>query len=326
LNTVVESEFNEGDIFSAVQDIQAELMVESATQYDLLTDLAQLSDIPRLILSVTNDLMKIIGAFKSRNSISKLKAAKSFAPADLLRHPYKWMRKIGDEWMAYRYGVMTLVYSYRDLMKTLNRGTDVKTRKGRTITPTNTGQAMLPSSSYYWKKSATGSVQLRGEVFQHFSSDEIARISGLGFNPFVTAWELIPYSFVLDWFVNVGDYIATRVNQTWSELRWACLSRRDITSSQTWLHQPNRDQSIIIGNIIPTGWVGTYPPSTPNQIISNPEGFYIFDKEDVDSYSRWPILVSGAPLKFRPSLNWRRYMDSASIALNLLGRFTRPFR
>jgi len=300
--------------------------VESATQYDALTDIAQLSDIPRLIISVTSDLNKIIGAFKSRHSIAGLKAAKSIAPIDLIKHPYKWMRKIGEEWMTYRYGIMTLVYSYRDLMKTLDRGKDVKTRKSRFISPYATGQAMLPSSSYYWKKSVSGQVQVRGEVFQHFTSDELARYSGLGFNPLVTAWELIPYSFVLDWFINVGDYIATRTNQTWSEQRWACLSRRDKYTSYTWLHAPSRDYSVTIGNMIPVNWWGASPPSTPNQILKNPEGFYVYEQVDIDSYSRWPVQVSGAPLRFKPSLNWRRYMDSASIALNLLGRSTRSFR
>ena len=29
----------------------------------------------------------------------------------------------------------------------------------------------------------------------------------LGSNPLLTAWELVPYSFVVDWFVPIGDFI-----------------------------------------------------------------------------------------------------------------------
>lgn len=29
----------------------------------------------------------------------------------------------------------------------------------------------------------------------------------LGINPLLTAWELVPYSFVVDWFIPIGDFI-----------------------------------------------------------------------------------------------------------------------
>ena len=30
----------------------------------------------------------------------------------------------------------------------------------------------------------------------------------LGNNPLLTAWELVPYSFVVDWFIPIGDFLS----------------------------------------------------------------------------------------------------------------------
>lgn len=326
LSTYVESELNEGEVTSATNDVQNEMIAESASSYDVLTDIAQARDVPKMIIQISKDIYNILGTLRGRHGRAVMRAAHGASPLDLLRNPNKWLRKFGKEWMTYRYGIMPLVYSYRDLLKTMNRGYNVKTRKSRTISPKATGQTMPASSNTYWKKSTIGSVTVRGEVFQHFTSDEIARLSGLGFNPLVTAWELIPYSFVVDWFVNVGDYIATRASQTWAQQKWACISRRDQYTKQTWLHKPNEDQSIVIDNLTPVGWWGSAPPATPNQIMKNPEGFYIFEEEEVDTYSRGVIPVVGAPLRFKPSLNWRRLVDAAAMSLNQLGRLARSFR
>lgn len=328
LNTYVRSALSAGEVHTALNEVQNEMTAESAVAYDVLTDVAEAREIPRMIRSIAEDLLKILRTLKSRFGKNVMSSAQSLSPLDLLRHPERWLRKFGDEWMTYRYGIMPLVYSYRDLMKNLNRGQEVKTRKSRNITPAYTNQSLPAPNTRYWVKDTVGSVHVRGTVFQHFTSDEVARLSGIGSNPLVTAWELIPYSFVIDWFVNVGDYIAARTCQTWAQKQWACLSRRDKYTNQTWLHLAQDDCTVVIDNMLPSGWwnANGNPAPTPNQVMSNPEGLYIFDEEEVDSYDRWPVYLSAAPLQYNPSLNWRRLVDSAVMSNNLLGRFMRSFR
>lgn len=323
LQTYERSVLNPGDISTALYDVQNELISEAMSSYDLLTDVAEMREIPKMIAHISKSLIEIMRSLRSRHGSRALKAAASLHPSKLLKSSNKALRKLGGDWMTYRYGIMPLVYSYRDIQKLLKRGQEVRTYKSRTISPTQTGSYLPPSTSSYWVKDMVGNVTVRGEVFQYFTSSEIARLSGLGVNPLVTAWELIPYSFVLDWFVNVGNYIAARTCQTWARQKWACLSRRDNYSLRTSLHKPQQNYTVTVSNQLPTGWWGSAPPATPSRIIENPEGDYIYNEVVYDSYSRWVIPVAYAPLQYNPSLNWRRLIDTAVLSLNQLNRIVR---
>jgi hypothetical protein len=306
-----------------LREVRNEVMEEALSSYDLLTDIAQIQDIPRSLSQISMDLMKIIRSLKSRHSKDVLKAARNLTPRALLRHAKKAMRSLGDEWMNYRYGIMPLVYSYRDLLKTLDRGEEITSRKIRTITPVDTGTMLPDSSEKYVRKRTEGGIVVRACVFQHFSSADIARLSGVGINPFVTAYELIPYSFVFDWFLDVGNYIATRTGSTWASKRHACLSIRSDYTNIWEIHLPQNDKSYSMTNILPTNSVGFSPPAEPNVIIKNNEGYYLFKEEHVDTYRRWTIPTTSAPPSFAPSLNWRRYVDASVMSLNQLGRLFR---
>lgn len=325
-DTYTRTDIREGDVSLALNEVQNEMVTEAATAYDALTDIAELREVPRMITSIAKDLYKVYRSLRSRFGRDVMRSAYSLNPLELLKHPDRAFRKLGDQWMAYRYGIMPLVYSYRDALRMLHRGQQVKTHKSRTITPYDSGATLPPSNTRYWVCDVVGSVVVRGTVFQHFESDEIARISSLGVNPLVTAWELIPYSFVADWFVNVGDYLAASTCQYMSQKKWACLSRRNKFTRKRFLHLGNEDQTIVIDSAFPVNWQGAYPPNLPNEIIRNPAGDFIFEEEEVDSYDRWPCPIQAAPLRVNPSLNWRRMIDGAVMSNNLLGRFTRSFR
>jgi len=61
-------------------------------------------------------------------------------------------------------------------------------------------------------------------------SDLIQRVESAGFMPtFENIWDLVPYSFVLDWFINVGDFLErvdTRLRLLRLNIRYATLSQK----------------------------------------------------------------------------------------------------
>jgi len=321
------TQFDDSEINIALDSVRNEAVSEALTSYDILTDISQIKDIPRTVTQVSGDLVKILTALKSRHGKGVMKAAARMSPRALLKSANKLFRQFGADWLAYRYGIMPMLYSYRDIVKTTNRGTDVKTKKVISIhaKETDTNWQAL-SSGFYRMIENVGEVKVSCSVFQHFTSAEVASLTGLGVNPLVTAWELIPYSFVIDWFVDVGSYIAAATATNWSQIKYACLSRRDSRTKKTWVHKPDQSINMPIGNFLPVNWWGDPPGDHPSLEIKNEEGLYILDEEEIDSYSRWVIPVSSAPLRYNPSLSWRRLVDGAALSINNLGRLIKGLK
>lgn len=62
-----------------------------------------------------------------------------------------------------------------------------------------------PSNSDFKKKEVWTRCQIKAKL----TEKDVAQLSGL-LDPFSVAWELLPYSFVLDWFIPIGNYLAAR--------------------------------------------------------------------------------------------------------------------
>lgn len=318
--------FDAGDISAAISRVQNQMISDALSSYDALTDIAELRQVPGMLSSMSRTILNIVRGMRGRFGRNAMRACANIPIRELIKHPSRLFRALGNEWMTYRYGIMPLLYSCQDILKTIDRGQDVETRSSETVMPRELSVSLPGSSNTFRRTRIDGSIVIRGCIFQHFTSTELSRLSGLGVNPFVTAWELIPYSFVIDWFVNVGDYIAAKTGSSFAQRKWACLSRRNKYTTITEVHLPQQDKTCGISLKTPTNWYGSLPPTPPPVILSNPEGYFPVESTEVDGYSRWIVDVTGAQLVFKPTLNWRRYLDTAVLSLNLLRSFMRSLR
>lgn len=107
--------------------------------------------------------------------------------------------------LAINYGLVPLV---RDLDGAMRLTLD-SLKSGGVLRKTATAVDDLGSKkigSYLAKGTLLNGAQV-GVIYK-IANPDLARLNALGFvNPFALAWELMPLSFVFDWFASVGDFL-----------------------------------------------------------------------------------------------------------------------
>jgi hypothetical protein len=177
-----------------VQDAAAAIYSEG---HDTLTFLAELASVRRMFLGVAKGLLKCTDPRVIKEWVY---------PMNL-----KFWKSKASAWLEGRYGWRTLVYDIDSLNKaivnvmTKNEPKRYAKRKGDTYSfsvPKVTYGDFSPIAQYQYTTTDKVTVGILGSV----TAD--VHIPQFQVNPLMTGWELIPYSFVLDWFFSVGKALA----------------------------------------------------------------------------------------------------------------------
>jgi hypothetical protein len=148
----------------------------------------------------------------------------------------------------------------------------------------------LETMRYYAKQEKFCRVKLWCEI----SNPHLSSLQQMGVtNPALVAWELVPYSFVFDWFISVGNYL-----QAITALHGITVRKAMVSFTKT-----------VVGNSVETfpGYSGTfsiYSPWTISRFVN------------IRSYSRSPITVN--PLDLYPPVdfslpNWQKMMTGLAL-------------
>jgi len=312
-----------------INDLLAEVRHEAASKsyrdYDALTDFCQLKDTATMFPKAASSVHKAFRKFANSFPFSDLQKASTIAPSSLARHASRAFRSIGNAWLMYRYGLMPLIYSLKDISKVYSRSTCITDRAFRTISPESSDPS-LPASGGYTLRTESGTISVRAVVTCKYSSRAMSLAQKIGINPFSTAWELIPFSFVADWFINIGDYITVATTPDFSSSSGACtVVKKEITVEYTacLIRSSNylsTEQDVAKHQ--PLCW-GSYP-SVPTYPVGAFQG--VLRKYKLSSYSR-QLFARSASLAppVGSSMNWRRWSDSIALSNQLIRSIRKMF-
>lgn len=126
---------------------------------------------------------------------------------------FDWRRstkEIGSKWLEYQYGWKPLVQEVYDAAALILNPDSrfwesefVAHGKARKTVPYS-GSATFGGATYTTKHSARSELCVVLKP-QSNRTQELAKFTSL--NPLSIAWELLPYSFVVDWFIDVGGFL-----------------------------------------------------------------------------------------------------------------------
>lgn len=196
--------------------------------------------------------------------------------------PKRFGKEAREAWLQYRYALSPLAYSVSDIKEVLKAWLD---RIYRTEWANKAIRVSVPTIDGMTPSVTEIDTYHKCTIKDRYDASTFAtKLNALlTINPFVTAYELTRLSFVLDWFVNVGDFIAARTAVVLYSDRKVCYSRK----------LPNT--------------VITYSPTAGNGPI-----VYV----TVTAYKREVINPSDhVGLTSDVYLNWKRLADAAALGI-----------
>lgn len=222
------------------------LAAAKAPDFDLLTFAAEFGQTVELLQHSYSRFFRLsekiaYRAFKRERRLSR-RQRRDYSSSQALEDFF-------NLWLEARYGWRPLLYDIQDILKALRHKSSsaIQRRSARHVVPIEVSDTTSGSvdNAVTWQveKEQVGECSLRAVVFH--KSD----MSPIGINPLITAWEVTKYSFVVDWFIDIGSWLqAISPRAGYSELG----------VSVSWVTSYTEVVTTTLGSL--GGWTNGYGP------------------------------------------------------------------
>lgn len=221
-------------------------------------------------------------------------------------------KELADRWMEGRYAIRPVIYDAMDCIKAAQRNLAQnparKTyRSGASDTSTVTQTGVLTKMvtgdyKMYATLQTVRNISARAGVLA--AIDEVTAVTSWGLNqPFTALWELLPFSFVVDWFFNVGKTIAS-----WSP-QWG------MRTLASWVTVVDTVISSIVCEHTEDLYTAAYQYGLWESYVHGSGGSII--KTETTKTRRGSPYRSVLP-SFTVRLDWAKFLDLAIMAKRFL--------
>lgn len=227
---------------------------------DLATNIATANQTAQMVADVANLIAKARRAWRKKD----FRLA-----ADLLRISRRGARQLPQDWLAYQYGVKPFLSDVHGAMEALYESANKNPDNWMACGKGRASDSLYKESKFLGEPgqldSLIGISSGHQSVFVRIDAGPtnamLAAAASLGLtNPAQVAWELVPFSFVIDWFLPLGDYFST-LDATFGLQCYGVSTSRRVE----W-------RTEIIGGPPPpetqnnVGWTGAYKPGRARRI------------------------------------------------------------
>lgn len=277
---------------------------QAYTQASNLTAIAERAKTFDMVLARLQQLHKGATALKRGRFKEFLN---TFGVRPLKKHEHtRWTRpkQFGSLWLEYWMGWAPTVGDVYTTIETLSKPIPEETIRAGSSVPLNKSFTQGTGSNPYRAVATTihsgkGTVWIQAKVVVTNPSLHIAQTLGL-INPFKTIWETISFSWLADWFTNVGQILGQFTDWVGLQLKDLIISSKtDVTSSWSLTNPPVvyggsswKTMSYNRSHVWFTRWVNLTGLPTIKPIFRLPNGL---------SITRGATLASLLATMFAPS-------------------------
>lgn len=189
---------------------------------------------------------------------------------------WEWYHSIPALWLEYSFGWVPLMMDIDDAFEALNsllerdrvvhisKGGQAQKLIGQIVSSGNlyAGGIAKLRRDHSRRVTLQTTVRYRGDVTAQAATTFADKAAKWGFTPsqfLPTAWELLPWSFLVDYFATIGDYLDASFTNT-ASLRWTCVTTRRVYTTEH-LVSPNRGATLAS---IPAAGRPEYASSGPS--------------------------------------------------------------
>lgn len=174
------------------------------------TTLAEWEQSRDMIVNRASQIIKSMRAVRRADFIGAAVALGCKKPPGL-KQWRRYPKGAANVWLEYHFGWAPLIADIGDAVNVLQSPRPSNRFFGK---GSYTDREFFPRGSYDWTYDMTMSSRVMISSWVEVSNPNLHRANQLGLvNPAVIAWELVPFSFVVDWFLPVGKFLDSFTDQ-----------------------------------------------------------------------------------------------------------------